>query len=284
MNRRLEEEVTGSDDVPIADMALSIDSAAVMSGAVQHLAPFGASLRHGARGRPPAIDERRLRQRVGSPDGGDTVVCAPGAAAARTMDSSWFGASESPTNIDDALGDVVAAAKLAVSDSELPDSVDVVPDSELPDSVNVVPDSVDVVSDAVADDTPDSVEDLLGAVEDSVPDINEVVDCPRCRTFHAGGVFGEACRQARRNARKCTRCGLLHEDYNRVVQFLHGMEKFDCQFYIPVVEEIQMRGNTIILPQKVIQKLEEMVKMNKAKTSANANKEGAASKDEASNQ
>ena len=58
------------------------------------------------------------------------------------------------------------------------------------DTVDVVPDSVEMV--------PDSVESL----------------CPRCGTFHAGGIIGEACFQARRHTRRCARCGLLHEDYD----------------------------------------------------------------------
>ena len=229
--------------------------------------------------------------RADVPDAGDAVVRAPGAAAAWSMD----GASESTTNgmystppgrasdsnsystplervhkrarETGARGDAAAAAQRAVSESVVPDAVDEVPDSVDDD----VPDAVEDVPDAVEDDVPDAVEE--------VPDVDEVVDCPRCRTFHAGGVFGEACRQARRNARRCARCGLLHEDYDLVTQVLDGMENFDCKFYIPVVEELQLEGNTIILPEQVVQKLDEM---NQARKSAKANKEGEASKDEAS--
>ena len=138
-----------------------------------------------------------------------------------------------------ARGDAAAAAQHAVSEYVVPDSVD-----------DDVPDAVEDVPDAVEDDVPDAIEE--------VPDVDEVVDCPRCRTFHAGGVFGEACRQARRNARRCACCGLLHEDYDLVTQVLDGMENFDCKFYIPVVEELQLEGNTIILPEQVVQKLDEM--------------------------
>ena len=137
---------------------------------------------------------------------------------------------------------------------------EVVPVLEMaPDSIVVLPDSIEVV--------PDSVESMC--------------PCCTCSTFHAGGVFGEACRQARRNARRCACCGLLHEDYDLVTQVLDGMENFDCKFYIPVVEELQLEGNTIILPEQVVQKLDEM---NQARKSAKANKEGEASKDEASKQ
>jgi len=104
----------------------------------------------------------------------------------------------------------------------LPDSVEVVPDSieVLPDSVDVVPDSVEMVS--------DSIESM----------------CPRCGTFHAGSVFGEACFQARRCARTCARCGLLHEDYDLAARILHDLDKFDCQIYIPDVDKLVMMVTT----------------------------------------
>jgi hypothetical protein len=46
---------------------------------------------------------------------------------------------------------------------------------------------------------------------------------------------------------------------------LDDMEKFDCEFYIPDVEKLQMSGNTIILPEEVIEKLEEREKKKQAK-------------------
>ncbi|KAF2911098.1 hypothetical protein DAI22_11g151700 [Oryza sativa Japonica Group] len=116
---------------------------------------------------------------------------------------------------------------------------------ELPDSVEVVPESVKVAPDFVK----------------VAPDSVEVVQCPRCGTFHAGGVFGEACFQARRRARRCARCGLLHEDYDLIARFLHNMEKFDCELYIPDVEKLKMDGETILLPKHVIKKLDEIYSM-----------------------
>ncbi|KAJ1287122.1 hypothetical protein BS78_03G406000 [Paspalum vaginatum] len=141
------------------------------------------------------------------------------------------------------------------------------------DSV-VAPDSADVlVTDSVALDTVDP----LDTVEE-VPDVDEVVDCPRYGTFHAGGVFGEACYQARRNARRCARCGLLHEDYDIPARFLHDMDKFDCEFFIPDVDKLRMSGQTIILPEQVVKKLDEKMekkleKIKQAKSSPQANKD-----------
>ncbi|WVZ68304.1 hypothetical protein U9M48_017262 [Paspalum notatum var. saurae] len=117
-----------------------------------------------------------------------------------------------------------------------------------PDSVEPSPDSVEEVPDSVVE-VPDSV------VEE--PDVDEVVECPRCGTFHGSGVYGSACYQARRNTRMCTRCGLLHEDYDIPARFLYAMDKFDCEFFIPDVDKLVMSGKTIILPEQVVEKLEE---------------------------
>ncbi|CAD6243286.1 unnamed protein product [Miscanthus lutarioriparius] len=157
------------------------------------------------------------------------------------------------------------STSLVDSDAVLPDSVEEVPDSieELPDSIEVqleydavLPDSVDVL--------PDSDQ------------LDEVVHCPRCGTFHAGGVFGEECYQARREARRCARCGLLHEDYDMIAKWLDYLDKFDCEIYIPDVSKLQMDGNTIILPEHVINKLDKLrdaKKLELAKLKQDANKE-----------
>jgi len=140
---------------------------------------------------------------------------------------------------------------------------------ELLDSVAPDLDSVVEVPDSV---TLDNVEPL-----DSVKEVK----CPRCSMFHAGGVFGEACFQARRNARRCARCGLLHEDYDVPARFLYGVDKFDCEFFIPDVEKLEMHGNTIILPEEVVKKLEEHdEKMKQTKISPQANKEDEAKQDQ----
>ncbi|CAD6220990.1 unnamed protein product [Miscanthus lutarioriparius] len=122
---------------------------------------------------------------------------------------------------------------------EAVDSVKSLDFVEALDIVDVMPDSVEMV--------PDSVESL----------------CPRCGTFHASGVFGEACFQACRHIRRCARCGLLHEDYDLPARWLHGMEKFDCEFYVTDVEKLQMDGDTILLPDDVIKKLDEIYNMKK---------------------
>ena len=96
------------------------------------------------------------------------------------------------------------------------------------------------------------------------------------RLFHGGGVFGEACFQARREARRCARCGLLHEDYDMIAKWLDYLDKFDCEIYIPDACKLQMDGNTIILPEHVINKLDKIrdaKKLEHAKLKQDASKE-----------
>jgi len=133
------------------------------------------------------------------------------------------------------------------------DSVELVADSvlEVADSVELVPASVELVADFVQE-----VADSVDVEEAPDDDKVVVVHCPRCGTFHAGGVFGEECYQARREARRCARCGLLHEDYDLTVK-LHNMEKFDCEIFIPGVDKLVMRGDSIFLTDDVMNKLDE---------------------------
>ncbi|CAD6214851.1 unnamed protein product [Miscanthus lutarioriparius] len=162
-----------------------------------------------------------------------------------------------------------------VPDSVALDNIEMTP-QELPDPVAPDLDSVVEVPDSVA---LDNVEPLDSVKE--VPDSVEEVQYPRCVTFHAGGVFGEACFQARRNARRCARCGLLHEDYDVPARFLYGVDKFDCEFFIPDVEKLEMHANTIILPEEIVKKLEEHDERTKqTKISPQANKEDEAKQDQ----
>ena len=151
--------------------------------------------------------------------------------------------------------EVVADSVELVADSvlEVADSVELVPASVelVADSVEMVPASVELVADSVQE-----VADSVGIKEAPDDDKVVVVHCPRCGTFHAGGVFGEECYQARREARRCARCGLLHEDYDLTVK-LHNMEKFDCEIFIPGVDKLVMRGDSIFLTDDVMNKLDE---------------------------
>jgi len=150
--------------------------------------------------------------------------------------------------MDCRLEEVIAGSEEVFADSLVAqDSADV-----------LVGDSLDTVYPLdIIKQVPDTVEEVPDSVEE-VPDVDEVVDCPRCGMFHTSSIFGEACYQARRNARRCASCGLLHEDYDIPARFFLDMDKFDCEFFIPDVEKLEIRGETIIPPEQVVKKLEEM--------------------------
>jgi len=42
---------------------------------------------------------------------------------------------------------------------------------------------------------------------------------------------------------------------------LHDIEKFDCETYIPDVEKLQMYGDTILVHEHIMKKLDEQLKM-----------------------
>jgi hypothetical protein len=212
-------------------------------------------------------------------------------AAHSPLAASWRLAARSPLAVSSLLGarsPLAARLPLAVSSLLASDSVvEVVVDSveEVPDSVELVADSVDLLVDSVLE-VADSVEHVADSVEEVpdsievVPDADVVVQCGLCKTYHAGGISGEACREARREALRCARCGLVHEEYNMAARLFHAMDKFDCHTYIPDVDKLEMRGNTIILPEQVIKKLQEHVdKMRESKINPQANEEDEGSKD-----
>jgi hypothetical protein len=117
---------------------------------------------------------------------------------------------------------------------------------------------------------PDSVEVVLNSVE-VVPESL----CARCGTFHADND-DDGCYQACREASKCALCGIVHRDYDLTTRILDGIEKFDCELYIPDVEKLQMDGDTILLPEHVIKKLDDIYDMKKledAKMKQDAKKE-----------
>ncbi|CAD6342741.1 unnamed protein product [Miscanthus lutarioriparius] len=146
----------------------------------------------------------------------------------------------------------------ALDNVEVMDSIEQTLDNiELLDTNEEV-DSVESLDSVEALDTVDVVLDSVEMVPDSVESL-----CPRCGMFHADGVFREACFQARRHTRRCACCGLLHEDYDLLARWLHGMEKFDCEFCVTDVEKLQMDGDTILLPNDVIKKLDEIYNMKK---------------------
>ena len=146
-------------------------------------------------------------------------------------------------------------AEMALDSEMTMQSVEIAPNSVefVLHSVEFVPHSVEVVADSV-EEVPDSVMEVPDSIDDAPDD--EVVHCPHCSMFHAGGVFGEACYQARREARRCARCGLIHSDYDLISSIIYLIDPFDCEIFIPDVDKLEMNGNTILLPKHVQMKLD----------------------------
>jgi uncharacterized C2H2 Zn-finger protein len=173
---------------------------------------------------------------------------------------------------------VIAGSEEVFVDSRVaPNSVDVViSDEVVPFSTNVVADSIEDVPASVEEVLADSMvaPDLadvlvsdevvpfsMNIVADSVEEVlddEEVVHCPRCGTFHAGDVFGEAYFQARHEARRCARCGLVHSGYDLTTSIVDGIENFDFELYISNVEKLEMDEDTILLREHVQEKLDEI--------------------------
>ena len=94
--------------------------------------------------------------------------------------------------------------------------------------------------------------------EDATPEKkNIIIMCKRCGATH-GEKDIEECRRVRREKKRCSRCGLIHEDYDTSVWIIDGFDRFDCEVYIPNVAELEMDGDTIILPPHVQSKIDEI--------------------------
>jgi hypothetical protein len=158
----------------------------------------------------------------------------------------------------------VIAMKLAraVQDSEMvPDSL-VSSDSETVATEDVMPDSEDVIAMKLARAMQDS--EMVPDSETDAAEDSDMVLCVRCGTSH-GAADSKACYEARREARRCGRCGLLHEDYDLVAWILHDFGHFDCKIYIPDLDKLVMRGETIIPPEHIMNKLDEEYNMKRQK-------------------
>ncbi|RLM84506.1 hypothetical protein C2845_PM04G07190 [Panicum miliaceum] len=60
----------------------------------------------------------------------------------------------------------------------------------------------------------------------------------------------------------CVRCGTTHDDNDVEGSWImDDRDKFDCEIYIPDVENLQMDGDTILVPEHVLKKLDEQKKM-----------------------
>ncbi|KAL6639624.1 hypothetical protein ACP70R_023354 [Stipagrostis hirtigluma subsp. patula] len=119
------------------------------------------------------------------------------------------------------------------------------------------PASVDMLStDKSAELVAPASLDVL-VVPDSDGEEDSVCLCKRCGALH-GVKDIEECRRVRREQSRCKRCGLIHSDYLYMVWIREGFVNFDCELYIPNVDELEMSGGAIILPEHVAKRVDEL--------------------------
>ena len=146
---------------------------------------------------------------------------------------------------------------ISTSESLEPDSVEVVVDVVTPYSVEVTVDVVeapDSINPLLSVDGLDSViaQDSVEMVPDSLPPGAFV--CGRCGLVHEDR---QAWDRAHSRSWPCSRCGLVHLEY-MVLAMIYGQREFDCNLFIPNLDEHVMQGDRIMLPPHVIKKLDEL--------------------------
>lgn len=111
-----------------------------------------------------------------------------------------------------------ASSELALPDAEMAPDSEMVPDSLPPDS-EMVPDSLPP-----------------GAFL-----------CARCHLVHEDR---QAWNRAHSSLWPCSRCGLVHAEYI-IGAMIYGLDEFNCELFIPDLDNVVMHGNSIELPTHV---------------------------------
>ena len=148
------------------------------------------------------------------------------------------------------------------------DSIEMVPDSMesamLSSEMEEVADSMAADSEVVA---PESEEVVAPESEEIVaPESEEIVApdslppgafiCRRCQVVH---LNREAWDRVHTGRYPCSHCGLKHADY-LIFAVIHGFYEFECEFFIPDVDNIVFDGDQIVLPPDVLKTVEEEAK------------------------
>jgi hypothetical protein len=127
-------------------------------------------------------------------------------------------------------------------ESQEPEGV-VAPDSEM----ELVPDSQmdTLLSSELQELVPDSV-----MVLDSLPPGAFIFS--RCHLVHEDC---ETWNRARSRFWPCSRCRLKHADYT-IFAMHHGFIDFDCELFIPDLDNVMMDGNTLVLPPHMLKMID----------------------------
>ncbi|CAN6209313.1 unnamed protein product [Urochloa humidicola] len=124
-------------------------------------------------------------------------------------------------------------------DSQEPEEL-VAPESEVPESQDehIAPESQELIA-------PES------EVPESLPP--GAFTCPRCHLVHADR---QSWNRAHSQRWPCSRCGLIHAEYSLGAR-IYGLDEFDCEVFIPDLDNVVMDGNTLLIPPHVIKMLDE---------------------------
>jgi hypothetical protein len=103
------------------------------------------------------------------------------------------------------------------------------------------------------------MDDVMKAVvPDSTSEDDEICVCKRCGEVHDVKDI-EECHRIRREESRCHCCGLIHTDYVISALIIDCFGNFDCEVYIPKVEEFELDDNdTILLPEHVQKRVDEL--------------------------
>jgi len=140
------------------------------------------------------------------------------------------------------------------------DSIEMVPDSMesamLSSEMEEVADSMDADLEVVAPESEEIVapesEEIVAP--DSLPPGAFI--CRRCQVVH---LNREAWDRVHTGRYPCSCCGLKHADY-LIFAVIHGFYEFECEFFIPDVDNIVFDGDQIVLPPDVLKTVEEEAK------------------------
>ncbi|KAL5200690.1 hypothetical protein ABZP36_021893 [Zizania latifolia] len=112
--------------------------------------------------------------------------------------------------------------------------------------------------DELAKDTSLVVPDFEDEQEDLVSDdVVLLPTCGRCSKVHDIKDL-DTCRLTCR--KPCYHCGFVHIDYT-VMLWIYDLNDFDYEILIPDVDEVNMDGMTLVLPQEVLKKLDNIHKI-----------------------
>jgi hypothetical protein len=104
-----------------------------------------------------------------------------------------------------------------------------------------------------------SMDDVLKVVvPDCVGEEDDMSLCKRCGEVH-GVQDIEECHRIQREQSRCTHCGLIYRDYDISALIIDDFDNFDCEVYIPKVNELELDENeTILLLDHVQKRIDEL--------------------------